>query len=168
VGWIILIAVLLFIFSYLLFASLFIEIDSSAGLYRIRYFGLASRKLYVEDNSLTADFNIIGWHKKIDLFAPKKTVKEKAEKKNKEKKKKKKITYYIRKSLGVIKSFRIKNFRLVIDSGNAVLNGILYPWFYLLGRLSGKTMEINFCNKNELVLKAKSNFARMIWAYLNS
>jgi hypothetical protein len=160
-GWIIAISVISFIFIYLLFASLFIEINSTAGLYRIRFYGLASGRLYLADSSLIADLKIALWHKKIDLFALKKK-----EKKKEKKTKKRKIKF--RKILGVIKSFKINTFRLLIDSGNARTNGILFPFFYLLSRLSGKTFEINFTDENEISLEIENNIARMLWAYFNS
>lgn len=52
-----------------------------------------------------------------------------------------------------------------IDTGNMPLNGIMYPGFFWLSRLTGKTFEINFSDKNELILEIENNLAGLVKAF---
>jgi len=161
--WMILITIPLYVLAYLLLVPFFLEVDTTAGIFSFKIYGLAGCKLFVSDNSLFLDINISAWHKKVDLFAPKR------QKKNLKKKapgKKRKIKFG--KILGVIKSFKIDKLRLILDSGNEQLNGILFPAFELASHQLRRTIKINFLDRNELELIIENNLARMVWAYLKS
>lgn len=56
------------IFGYLLFAPIYIEINSADSLCGIRFYHLARAKLIFFDSSLKIDLSIAGWGKQIDLL----------------------------------------------------------------------------------------------------
>lgn len=164
-GLLIFLLIILAVFSYLLFAPFYIEINSISGLCGIRLQRLASAKLILADNLLKIDLHIIGWRKQIDPF-------EKHAKRKEEtvvqKKKKQRTLFSISRVKALIKSFKVNNFYLNIDTGNLQLNGILFPCFYWLGNYSGKPIAINFLNKNEIILEIENNLARIIRAFIYS
>jgi hypothetical protein len=160
--------VLLLIFSYLLFAPFYFELDSINHICRVRFHLLASAGLIFTGNTLKIDLKIVGWRKQIDLLA--------GEQKPKEpgfpKKKKKRISISFRMAKAVIKSFKVTRCYLSVDSGNMLLNGLLYPGFYWLSIQTNRHIEINFMDENELVLEIENSIARItkaiIFSFLNA
>lgn len=73
-----------------------------------------------------------------------------------------------RKLRGVLRSFKINKCNVLLDTGDQQLNGILYPVFCMMRYYSGKYFEINFMNRNEVVLEIENSIARMGWAYLKA
>lgn len=147
-------------FSYLLFAPFYLEINSAEGLYRIRFHRLFSARLMVADTSLKVEFKIAGWSRQIDVFTKTKQTK----KRPPAKKKQPGISFKL--IVAVIKSFKVNKCYVSIDTGSMQLNGILYPGFYFLSRYVGKTIEINFLNRNEIILEIKNNLARIIRVFI--
>jgi hypothetical protein len=45
------------------------------------------------------------------------------------------------------------------------LNGLLFPLGYWLARRTGRPIDVNFTNNNELVIAIDNNVARLLWAY---
>jgi hypothetical protein len=160
--WILIIACLLMVFIYLLFAPFFVEINSVTGLFRIRFHRLASARLILNESSIFLELKIGVWQKKIDVLE-KKERKKKPVVKN-EKKKQTNISF--QKFLAVIKSFRVRNLLLTLDTGDTQMNGILYPLFVLMSISCGKNITINFLDENKLILQIENNLARIIWAYI--
>lgn len=68
--------------------------------------------------------------------------------------------------LTMIRTFRIKKWRVYIDTGNMALNGQLFPLCYLLGLRTGKKIHINFLGINEVAITVESNLYRMVKALL--
>ncbi len=160
------------IFSYLLFAPFYLEVDSTKGFLRLRFHRLASADLRIVDFYPILELRVFGWKKKMDLLKTMKTSKEKSSKRKKiENKKGKKSSWMkvtLKKIVGVLKSFKINKCELLIDSGNVQLNGILYPIFYLAGYYYNKNISINFVNKNVIILEIENSVARMSRAYISS
>lgn len=73
-----------------------------------------------------------------------------------------------RKIRAVLGSFIIMRCDVTIDTGNMPLNGILYPWAYLLGRKLKQNISINFFGGSTVIFEAQNTIARMLWAYIKS
>jgi len=72
----------------------------------------------------------------------------------------------IKKMRAIIKTFKINTCYINIDTGDAGLNGMLYPGFYWLSAYIHKPVGINFLNENDIVLEIENSLARMAWAYI--
>lgn len=158
----ILLFVVLTIVIYLLFAPFYLEIDSIKDLFRVRFHRLAAARLVIKERSVKVELIIAGWKREFDPFSralykskPHPAIK---------KRRKSSISLPLIKAM--VKSFKINSCYLSIDTGDMPLNGILYPGFYWLSRLTGKTFEINFSDKNELILEIKNNIARIIRVFI--
>jgi hypothetical protein len=155
------------IFSYLLFAPFYIEINSANSLFAVRFHHLASLRVVLMDSSLKINLTIAGWKKQIDLL---KQISERQRRKTFSTRQKK--SHARLHSFGLIrailKSFSVKKCYLNIDTGDMQLNGILYPLFYWLSKYTGKPIAINFQNQIEIVVEIQNNCARIIMAFICS
>jgi len=159
---VILVLIIIAVFAYLLFAPFYLELNSSSGLCGIRFHRLAYAKLIITDNTLIIDLWIAGWVRRIDLFA--KNAKPKAKLIKPKRKKPFKVSFS--RVEAVLKSFKINKCYLNIDTGNVQLNGMLYPCFYWVGKVSHRPVGINFLDQNEIILEIENNMARVIRALI--
>lgn len=156
--------VILGVVCYLVFAPFYLEVNNNTGLYCIRFHRLAAARLVVSDGSLKIDLKIAWWRKQISLSATGRK-KEKPRPVKKEKKQKR-VSVSVGMIKAVIRSFKVNKCYLNIDTGDMPMNGILYPCFYALSKLTGKTFKINFLDKNEIILEIENNFARILRAFI--
>jgi hypothetical protein len=149
---------------YLFFAPFYLEVNSRENLYRFRFHRLASVSLKMENDALILDGRIALWKKQVDIFAVKKGQKLKSGKTLN----KRMQGIPIKKMLNMLKSFKVNKCYLTMDSGDMQLNGILYPFFYMISYYTGKNILINFKEENELIFEIENSLARMSWAYISS
>lgn len=67
----------------------------------------------------------------------------------------------------VIKSFKVKQFLLDIDTGDCITNSKLYPVFTCYNFYLGSRMHVNYQSRNRLVLAIQNRPIRLIRAYMN-
>jgi hypothetical protein len=161
----ILLLLIIVIFSYLLFAPFYLEINSISDFYGIRFHRMAYAKLIITDNLFKIDLCIAGWRKQIDLLA-KPAKGEQKEKQILSERKNKPFKISFGKIKAIMKSFKINKCHLNIDTGNVQLNGILYPGFYWLGKHTNNPIGINFFNETEIILEVENNLARVLKALI--
>ena len=63
----------------------------------------------------------------------------------------------------ILKSFRVRRFRVEIDTDDYVLNAYLFPVFHLLSR--GR-LQINFNGRNDIQIEITNRIGRIAWAWL--
>ena len=162
--------IMVFVFCYLLFAPLFIEIDSRTGSFGMRFHRLMSMKLFIKEPTMILEIKIIGWRKQIDLLANRKANGKSFKRKIKTSKQinSTKQSIPLKKLIAIIKSFKVNKFYLSVCFDNMYLNGIFYPIVNYLSVNKRRNMKINFINENEMVLEIENNFYRIIRAYINS
>jgi hypothetical protein len=157
--WIILCLSIAVFFGYLLFAPFFIEINSISGLYGILFNHLATARLQIKDHSLKLELRVGRWKKQIDLLTK---LTNQRQKKKFVRKKNKSKAFFLHMAKDVIKSFKVNQCDVNIDTGNRPLNGILYPGLYWLGKYWDKPIGINFLNRNEVILEIENNMANIL------
>ena len=160
----VLIIVLALIITYLLFAPLLIEIDTHSNVYMFSVSPLFSIRWVTDEFPGHAELNVLGFKKKLDPFA----WNEKNEVKQIEKRERRasKFKMSFQKMISLFKSFRIRKWLVNIDTGNMALNGEMYPFMYLLTRMTGKEFYINFVGKTEVVITIENNAFRMLMAFI--
>jgi hypothetical protein len=161
-----LIIILLFIgilLGWLLFSLLKLEVDTRIPNAELRWIGVGSVRIWYEDE----------WWLSIRLFFYRKTIRftqinTRSEKLNStaktEQRKKLKIKRRLKKIIRVIKTFRVIEWQIAIDTGDHTRNAQLYPLNFLsraLGHLS-----INFRDENFLVLKISNRPWKILYAFL--
>lgn len=80
------------------------------------------------------------------------------------KKRRKKLGF--RRGLRLLKTFRVKQFLLNVDTGNCVSNAKLYPLFIFLNYRTGG-FNINFEGRNQLVLQMQNRPIYLIRSFIN-
>lgn len=154
---------------YLLFAPIYLEVDSREGLCRLRLHRLASAGIFMEQGTLIAEFKFGYLRKRIDLIqkiisSKKQPVTKDAQPTRKPTGRKPKLS--MRQVAALLRSFSVNRFLLTTDTGNMPLNGMLYPWVYIISKRTGLDMSVNFTGENVLVLQIENNIARMLWAFI--
>ena len=152
--------------AYLLLAPVYIEVDTTADLYRVRFHKFASTALLITGNSILINLKIAWWQKRIDLFAPEKQPRNKKQKPAKRAIRRRRVSFRTIRAL--VKTFKVKHFYLTADSGDPAFNGRLYPVVYAIRVFSGQNVSVNFSGRNEIVLKIENNLARVIRAFIYS
>ena len=66
----------------------------------------------------------------------------------------------------LVRSFRVRAFRLELDTGDPVLNARLYPLVFLLHQRVGD-IQMNFVNRNHLLLQLTNRPIRLLNAFIN-
>ncbi len=164
--WTVILLVLLVVLAYLLWMPLELCIDTYRGTYYLQMGGLA--RISVEKDPL----ELLRLHLKVlfmdflwrpsDLRRGGKPKKKSARKAHGAKKRKMSLTQ----GKKLLQTFRIKSFRLELDTGDPVLNARLYPAFFLLGHL-GKDVGINFLGRNQILLRISNRPIYILNAFIN-
>ena len=85
-------------------------------------------------------------------------------KKTSKNKKKKNVSRMARKMIRVIRTFRVKQWQIGIDTGDYGLNARLYPVNFLPAFYSH--VNINFIGENFFFIQINNNAWRMVYAFL--
>jgi len=150
--------------AYILFAPVYIEIDSIHSIYQVRLHKILSVSFFVNGEASLLEVKAGLWKRRIDLSKAPATKTHAAE----EKKQELPASFPFRKLLAVIRSFKVTRLDASLDLGDMSWNGMLYPCFCWLSFITGKNIQINFEGRNSLVLHIENNIARMSRAFLCS
>ena len=156
--WIIIIGLLILLLIYLLFARLSIIIDTRKNQYYIDLDRIC--KLFLEyDETEVLRLRLRMFHSNFNFYPLKRSKKKKRKKKGR--------SALTRKQLfNLIRSFRVRDVLLDIDTGNCITNAKLYPAFALLNYRVGD-FHINFEGRNRLVLHIENRPIRIIKSFIN-
>jgi hypothetical protein len=157
---------------YLLVAPFVLIVDSNKALIRIKLFGIASAEPLIVDCDIVLLIRVFGVGFRLNITE--KIIKSGVRKKKQKihadiqahPKPRQNKSFSLRKLMNVLYSFRFRVFRLHIDTGDYPLNGLLFPLFFWLSKWSGKDFQVNFNNRNELVMHLENSLARVLWAYI--
>jgi hypothetical protein len=152
---------------YLLFAPVVLEIDSQKQVYQVRVSSLVRAALRITVEGWYINLQIAFWRKNIDLFnlPGRKPVREK---KKARYKKKRHSGFSFREIMAVLKSFRVREWKVILDTGDMALNGKLFPWFYLFSAVTGRSCRISFNDDTVIQLHIRNSIGRMLVAYIRT
>ena len=154
-------ALVVVILTYLLGAPFYFEINSKENVCRIRFHKLATVRIYFTEKSLFLELRAMGCCKSMDLL-----ISRKKQAKRDKTTAKSSLGISFPKIRAIVRSFRLSECSVSLNTRDMALNGILFPWFLWIGRLIKKDIRINFYNETEIALVAKNNFYRILWAYV--
>jgi hypothetical protein len=163
-------AILAAMLCYIFLFPFYLEIDTTIDLYRLRFHHFGSFCLRAGNDTILLEMKILNWKKQIDLLSTRqnKQVKTPAVSRKRNQHKTAATTVPWKRIINVLRSFRINRCRIAIDTGNVQINALLYPIFYVIQVKAKKDIQINFLNKNEIILEVENSLARMSWAYLSA
>lgn len=165
--WLIIFGIILLFLCWILLAPLFVFISTSESRYEAGLRGILTASLKFNGVDIP-EVNIKVFFIKfnIPIFKPRdKKEEEKSKKRVKKKKKKlsgKKIHFFIKLGWKILKSFKIKQLKLNIDTGDVINNAYLVPVFSMVYKERIK-LSINYKNQNELILHFENNIGTILW-----
>lgn len=147
-------------------------IDSVTGTYKIVVGRFMSGELVFVNAEEYVDLKLFFWKKRFNLFEMKsgKSIEKSSEKKVEKSYKKEKRSKVIpfRKVLAIVKSFKVNRFRILINTDDMMLNGILYPLVYWLAYKTRKDIGIVFYGPSIVRIDIENNLAHIAWAYIKT
>ncbi len=162
----IIIGLLLFVLLWLLVMPLTLRVDTWRQDYSLRWQGVGRVALLVHDDELVVWVRIGWWQKDFFPLRPS-TRKPKPIQQPKLRTKARRSWRQLpwRKVRNILRSFRVRHFRLELDTDDYVWNAFLYPLFYFVNR-PGRQLSVNFEGRTNLQLEVENRLIRMLWAFL--
>ncbi|WP_142785880.1 hypothetical protein [Changchengzhania lutea] len=161
----IVIVICLLLIIALLLVPVIICIDTVSKQYYIQLQGIVKANLEGHDTEVfRIKLNVLLMKFYIYPLKKKRLSKRGKSKKNDVDKNKRHLPFI--RVLKMLKTFKVKDFFINIDTGDLILNAKLYPVFALLNYNGGK-YHINFQGQNQLVLLIKNRPIYIIKSFIN-
>lgn len=169
----IIISVLLLVLGWVFFAPLTLYLQSEKGIAYVQWYGMAMMEMKWEDEKgLIFLFWIFGYRKE---FRPKLgfwSWKKKKIKKTKKSKNQKEKSWPFRRiqhiAWAMVRTCRVRIFRLTLDTGDVIRNAQLVPLFAHLNFWMGSNMNVNYTGKTELEIKIQNRLIDLAVAFLRA
>jgi len=163
--WLITSAVLLLILISLLIAPIFVRIDTRANQYSFWLPGLINVN-FEGDKKEIVKARVALLFVKFYIYPLNYIGKSKRSKTRKPTRKKQSKHVWFKRFLGVVRTFKVKQCYVNMDTGDVLLNARLYPLFALLN-YNGGNFHINFDGQNQYVLLIKNRPINIIKSFIN-
>ena len=156
----------LLLLVWFLISPVVLEVDTRVPYAAFRWLSIGNARIWHEEDEWWLRIQFLFFHKKMRVAAMKgKPRKAKTITDKRRPHKKVSRGRLLAKLLGVIKTCRVTEWRLSIDTGDYVRNAQLYPLNFL--PYAFRHLEVNFTDENYLVLKLRSRPWKMMYAYLH-
>jgi hypothetical protein len=160
--WLIIILFICAILGFLLFSRIVVEVDTRIAKAELRWQGIGTVKVWYEDGWLLS--MKVRFYQKTFRFADmKKKSKTLKDRPRKKRNKRAGTMRMLRKTIKVIKTFRVIEWRLAIDTSDYSSNAQLYPLNF--ARRNFGHLNINFRDENFLVLKIHNRPWKILYAF---
>lgn len=153
---------------WLLLAPIRLILDSNNEVYYLQWYGIAKAGLVMLPDDLVIRLRVFFWKKQFSVFEIKPSGKKKKSIENIPKKKSKQKTNFKtwkRRGITILKSFKVKIFRLNLDTDDFVHNSYLFPIFHLLNA-ENRRFQINYKGDLELLLVVENRLINIIKAFI--
>jgi len=158
--WILTIVILLFLLlCWMLLSPLVLELDTASEKAMFTWPGIGSASLW-HDGKWQIFLRVFFFSKKFALSGNKKHKVKPA--RNKKQKSKRPVPFY--RFVNCLKTFRVVDWKMAIDTGDFALNAKLFPLNF--HPMLQNHVEVNFTEKNYFYLKIRNYPWRMIYAFL--
>ena len=164
----IILVVLLALLTYLLCAPLLLEIDSPDGFIQLRFHRLASVRVYEEKEAVRISLQVAMWKKHINLMEEAKPLDVMNNMSRGPRRTWNGLHVPVKKTIALLRSFKVSKCYITFDTGDMPLNGQLYPLFSLFSMATGREIMINFWDETTVILTIENNLARLLWTYLRN
>jgi hypothetical protein len=155
---------------WLLLAPFSLRLDTYRDEYYLKWHSIGSARLLLLDGELAIGLRLGPWRKKLYPLRPgakpeKTAAEEQPATPQPGPAKKPRRPFPWRKMLRVLRTFRVREFQLEIDTDDFARNAWLFPLVHSIGALR-RRVHINFLGRNEGVLVVKNRLWDMGWAWV--
>ena len=160
------ILLLLLFFVYVLVMPISIRIDSHKNHYELNAWYLVSGRIIPHYNDLELRLKVFGFTKSwllYDLIVSQRKKPKSRDRKKSTPKNQALGKAYLSKGISVLRSTKVRQCRITLDTDNYIWNSYLYPIFYFLNK-TRHSFSINFQGENAVVLSLENSIGRIIWA----
>ncbi|WP_422858504.1 hypothetical protein ACOKFD_14150 [Flagellimonas sp. S174] len=162
----ILLSLLILVLIGFLFLPMELTINTFNNQYQITFKGLAKMWLEADkDSILKIGLKVFFFTRYFSPFDKRKKQVQKTRKGVKKKENKKK-GWSLGQIIALLRTFRLKRFRLDIDTGDYITNAKLYPVFALIN-FYGLPCQINFRDTNGLILQIQNRPIHLLKSFIN-
>lgn len=77
----------------------------------------------------------------------------------------KRFFWWMKRSIAVVRSFKVKELFLNVDTGDYIYNAYLHPVFYFLGN-DHRTLYVNYIGENRFRIIIKNRLINIIFAFI--
>lgn len=160
----IILLILIPLLLWLLIEPIIIKIDTITNEYYIRWRHIGSVALLFLNDDLLLRLRILFWQKDFyPLHAQKKQEKPKKKPTKKAKSKWKRFSW--RRMKAILRTFKVRYFRMDLDTDDYVLNAYLYPLFYFANR-PNRRLSVNFEGRTNVQLQVENRLLRIVRAFI--
>jgi len=156
---------LLLLILYLLFVPIDVVIDTAANEYYLKVRGLAKANIESDKEELLR-IKLRTFFMNYYFYPLKKKSTSKKKKITKKAVKKRSRISGIQKALRLVRSFKVKQILVDMDTGNCITNAKWYPVFVFLNHELG-TFRINYEGKNRMALHMQNRPIHIIKSFIN-
>ncbi|MFI5130489.1 MAG: hypothetical protein ACHQFX_10880 [Chitinophagales bacterium] len=162
--WVIIIVLFIcLLLGFLFFSLIVVEVDTRIAKAEVRWKGIGTVKIWYEDDwwlSMKVPF----YRKTLRFTDIKKGSKKTKDSSGKRGNKWPKIMRMLKKTTRVIKTFKLIEWQLAIDTGDYCTNAQLYSMNFVTRKFGH--LDINFRGENFLVLKVNNRPWKILYAFL--
>ncbi len=163
---IILLLLVLGVVLALLFTPFRLVIDTTRDLYRVQW-GPARAGVHVAEDRIRYSVELPFWNREGDVEELFRSGGRKPHRAHALSKQQTRSSRWRPPIKALLRTFRVRRFRWVLDTGDPLWNAWLYPLFHLF-RQRGHDVSISFTGRNELELTISNNLYRLLKAVLLS
>jgi len=153
--------IILLVFTLLLLTPIILYVNTKSNQYYIQWKGLFKAILEADDSNIFR-LCVKIWMFKFYIYPLK--IKSKKHKVKQEKLVKKNFSF--KRLISIIKTFKVKQFYVNIDTGNYIYNAKLYSLLPILN-YNSKSFHINHQGQNELKIVIENRLINLIKSFIN-
>jgi hypothetical protein len=168
--WIILLVLFLLFLSWVLFTPVVFKASTDEHILGVKIQGLGGVRVVWEGDQLPkAKWRLWWWERDIKFTEKpsekkeEKPTKEKAPAKRKRKRIGPKMTFM--KVIRILRSFKVRKFRINLDTDDYIFNAYLYPLFAVLDHGRGH-LQVNYEGRVDVDVEITNRAAWVLWAFL--
>lgn len=160
--WLIIFLILSLILLWIFFTPLELDIDTRIPQASLRWISIGRAIVIYEDEKWLLKIRILFFSRQWDLEEL--IFREKKKKRIKKVKRKRKKTMGLRKIFNLLKTFRVTQWQMAIDTGDNVRNAWLYSLNFL--PYAHGHLYVNFFDENYLLLKIRNALWKLAYAFM--
>jgi len=166
--WIILLVVFLLLIVFVLCTPFILTLDTDHREYRLTWWGLAQASLVPDDKEIVLvrlRILFLSWVLHPLRSAARAKESGRHESVSTKNSRRRSLRHLPRRMWRVMRSFRVQKCVVDIDTGNASLNGWLYPVCWLLSNRK-RSLAINFSDRNRADVRVRNSLLRILFAFI--